>query len=62
MFSKNRIGFVCIYINSGERAVSGIMTGIMRGDRGCRENAESNDQIPGKQTLESWNPGTLSPD
>jgi hypothetical protein len=31
------------------------------GDRGCRENAESVDQVSGKQTLGSLNPGTLSP-
>jgi len=36
----------------GERKVSG----IKRGNRGCRENAESDDQIPGKQTLGSLNP------
>ena len=34
-------------------------SGIKRGNRGCRENAESDDQIPGKQTLESWTPWTL---
>jgi len=34
---------------------------IKRGARGCRENAKSDDQIPGKQTLESLNPGLLEP-
>jgi len=36
-------------------------TVIERGNRGCRENAQSDDQIPGKQTLESLNPGPLEP-
>jgi len=36
--------------------------GIKRERRGCREDAESNDQIPGKQTLESSTPETLSTD
>ena len=29
--------------------------------RGCQEDAESDDQIPGKQTLEPLNPGLLEP-
>ena len=33
--------------------------GSMKGARGCRENAKSYDQVPGKQTLESLNPGLL---
>ena len=36
-------------------------SGIKRGDRGYRKDAESADQIPGKQTLESWNPWPLGP-
>jgi len=39
----------------------GKTSGIKRGARGCRENAKSDDQIPGKQTLESLNPGLLEP-
>jgi len=35
--------------------------GYVGKERGCRENAESDDQIPGKQTLESLNPGPLGP-
>ena len=34
---------------------------IKRGDRGYRENAESVNQIPGKQTLGSLNPRLLEP-
>jgi len=39
----------------------GEASGFKRRDRGCRENAESGDQIPGKQTLGSLNPGPLGP-
>ena len=35
--------------------------GIKRGAWGCRENAKSDDQISGKQTLEPSNPGPLGP-
>jgi len=37
----------------------GKASGIKRGTRVCRENAKSNDQIPGKQTLETLDPGPL---
>ena len=39
----------------------GKASGIKRGARGYRENAESVNQIPGKQTLGSLNPGLLEP-
>ena len=35
--------------------------GSKRGTQGCRESAKSHDQVPGKQTLESLNPGLLGP-
>ena len=38
-----------------------IYSEIKSGNWECRENAESSDQIPGKQTLGSLNPGALGP-
>ena len=46
------------YIYSYEQ---GKASGLKRGAWGCRENAKSDDQITGKQTLESMNPGPLEP-
>ena len=46
------------YIFSYEQ---GKASGIKKGAWRFRENAKSDDQIPGKQTLESLNPGLLEP-
>ncbi len=44
-----------------KKEIYGLTSQIKRGARGCRENAKSDDQITGKQTLESLNPRLLEP-
>ena len=44
-----------------KKEIYGLTSQIKRGARGCRENAKSDDQIPGKQTRESLNPRLLEP-
>jgi len=43
------------------KEIYSLTSGIKRKARGCRENAKNDDQYPGKQTLESLNPGLLEP-